>query len=570
MDLSIFEIEDKSGKYSKESFLQKNHIDEYNYVVNWCISNNIEGIPFKEKVYLAVNKFKDVPKCKNINCTNKVKFKNSTLGYYDYCSNKCISSDPIIKQIKEQKSLDKFGTKAPAQSSLIKDKIIKTNNLKYGSNSPLQNRNINSKSKNTLLKNWGVDNPSKNKEILEKRVNSFKDNIEQYKESFKKTSIEKYGVEHHWMIVDIHKKSIDFFYKNYKERIISKLVNINTNKVFIDFNKNDKTSLIFNCGKCNTDFNILTYQFYWRINNNKDICTNCYPISENSSISQIEVYNFIEKHYNNLIIQNDRESISPYEIDIFLPNLKIGFEFNGLYWHSDKFKNVNYHLDKYNYSNNNGIKLINIWEDDWNFKREICESVILNRIGKSDKLWARKTTIKMVSYNDSRKFLDSNHLQGDCKSSVRIGLYYNNKLVSLMTFSKLRISVGGKHKENFWELTRFCNILNISVVGGASKLLNFFIKEYNPIEIHSYSDNMISDGKLYEKLNFKLSHTSKPSYWYVINNIRQHRFNWTKDKLVKMGYDKNKFEHEIMEEMGYLRVWSAGNKKWVWYKKSPN
>lgn len=567
MNLDIFKIEDKSGKLYKENFLQKNHIDEYNYIINWSFLNQLNDVPFKEKVYLAINSIKNIPICKNPNCNNRVKYKNSTLGYYDYCSNKCISSDPTVKKTKEEKSFLKYGTKAPAQSSSIKEKIINTNIEKYGFNSPIQNKQIKKKAANTLNNNWGVDNPAKSEYILEKRINSFKNNISQYKESFKKTSLEKYGVEHHWSNPDIHKKSIDFFYKSYKNRIVTKIQN-STNKdvIFIDFNKNDKTSLLFKCDKCSTEFEILTYQFYWRINNKRNICTKCYPISDNSSIAQKEIFNFIKENYIGDVIENDNKIINPYEVDIYLPQLKIGFEFNGLYWHSDKFKKSNYHFLKYKKSIENNIKLISIWEDDWTIKREICESIILNRIGNSNKIWARNTIIRMISYNDSKYFLDTCHLQGDCKSSIRIGLYYQDELVSLMTFSKLRISVGGKNKEGVWELTRFCNKLNTTVIGGASKLLKYFINMYNPIQIESYSDNMISNGDLYQKLGFNYSHTSNPSYWYVINNIRSHRFNWRKDKLIKLGYDKDKFEHEIMEENGYYRVWSSGNKKWIWNK----
>jgi hypothetical protein len=564
MNLDIFKQFDPSGRFSKESFLFKNYKEEYDYIIKYCEENEIFNIPFKEKVYLCLNSLIKRPLCKNPNCNKIVKFKNSTIGYLKYCSIKCVSSDPDIIKIKEEKSINKFGTKAPAQSKEIRDKIIETNKRKYGANSPMCDDIIKSKSKLTLINNWGVDNPSKSKEILKKRVDSFKENIDQYKESYKKTSLEKYGVEHPWNNPMIHKKTIDFFYKNYKERIIN---NLDKDFEFIDFKLGDKTNLLFKCNRCNKNFEILTYQFYWRKNNNRNICTLCYPISETSSIVEKEVFKFINDNYDGLIISNDNNKIKPHEIDILLPELNLGFEFNGVFWHSDKFKNKNYHLNKLNKAIDNNLRLITIWEDDWNIKRDICKSFILNKLGKSNKIWARKCELKMVSYNESKYFLDENHLQGDCKSSIRIGLYFNNILVSLMTFSKLRLPVGGKSKKDIWELTRFCNKINNTVVGGASKLLKHFIKVKNPIEIQSYSDNMISDGDLYNNLGFQYSHTSKPGYWYVINGIRYHRFNFRKDKLIKKGADINKLEHEIMEEKGYLRVWSAGNKKWIWNKK---
>lgn len=559
MDLKIFNQEDRSGKFYKESFMIKNHKKEYDFIVK---KFDID-IPFKEKAYLVINDLNDIPKCKNNDCDNVVKFINSSRGYRTYCSKRCTSSDPNIKKSKELKSIKKYGTTHPSKSKEVKQKIIKTNNDIYGGNSPMNNKHIIEKSKKTLLKNHGIENPSKSKEIQEKRIKSFKKS--NYKESYKKTSIEKYGVEHPWMDRKIHKKTIDHFYKDYKERIIKKLSDRYT---FIDFDKSEgiSTNLVFKCNECINDFKILPYQFYHRVNNNLPICTKCYPISENSSISQIELYNFIRENYKGEIIQNDKREIKPNEIDIYLPELRIGFEFNGVFWHSNKFKDNNYHYKKYKKSQENNIKLYTIWEDDWNIKREICKSFILNKLFLSNKIGARKTKIQSVGYMESKSFLEENHLQGDVKSSIRIGLYQDDELLSLMTFSKLRLPIKSNNKvlKNTWELTRFCNKINTSIVGGASKMLKYFINTHKPYEIQTYSDNLISNGDLYERLGFYFKHESKPGYWYVINGIREHRFNWRKQKLVDIGYDKNKTENEIMLELGHHRIYNAGNKKWIY------
>lgn len=559
MNLEIFKKSDPSGSMYKEKFLLKSYPEEYQYIIDNCINNNLEDLPFKEKVFLTLNNFNEIPKCKNDNCNNKVKYKNSTIGYLNYCSNKCISSDENIKKSKQEKSFSKYGTKTPAESTEIKQKIIKTNLEKYGSNSPMCLESIQEKSKQTLLQNWGVDNPNKSEELSIKRIESFK--LSDFKENFKKSSIEKYGVEHHWMVKEIHDKSIDAFYSDYKSRIIDKIDK--NNYTFNGFNKNITTYLKFFCKKCNNNFEILTYQFYYRVSSGISVCTNCFPISESSSIKQIDIYNFIKENYNGEIITNTKDYINPYEIDIYLPELKLGFEFNGLYWHSEKFKKEEYHLIKKQKAEDNNINLFTIWEDDWVIKKDICKSYILNKLGLTNKIGARKCIIKEVNYNISKNFLDRNHFQGDCKSSIRIGLYYNNELVNLMTFSKLRLPLGGKNQEHVYELTRYCNILDTNIVGGASKLLNYFIKKWKPIRIETYSDNLISNGNMYEKLGFTYLHTSKPGYWYVIDKKREHRFNWRKSKLVKMGFDINKTEEEIMLELGYYRVYNGGNKKWI-------
>jgi hypothetical protein len=372
-------------------------------------------------------------------------------------------------------------------------------------------------------------------------------------------------VEHPWMNSEVHKKTIDFFYRSYKERIESK---INPEKfTFMGFKKDISTHLQFHCNDCKTDFDILTWQFYYRNNSGVNICTNCFPISENASISQLELLKFIQLNYVGEIISDCKGVLGPYEIDIFLPDLKMGFEFNGVWWHSEKFKQDTYHQKKHKLAEENGINLFSVWEDDWNTKREICQSFIINKLRKTrNRIWARKCLIKNVSYNDSRDFLIKNHLQADCKSSIRIGLYSNDVLVSLMTFSKLRLPLQRKklnRKENYYELTRFCNKIDTNVVGGASKILKYFVQQHSPISIETYSDNLISTGNLYQTLGFTYQHTSKPGYWYVIDGIKSHRFNWRKQKLIDLGYDSNKTEEEIMSELGYYRVYNAGNKKWI-------
>lgn len=170
----------------------------------------------------------------------------------------------------------------------------------------------------------------------------------------------------------------------------------------------------------------------------------------------------------------------------------------------------------------------------------------------------------MIENNDLiREFLIQNHIQGFVGSKYKIGLFYNNELVSLMTFGNLRKSLGQNKKEDHFELLRFCNKLNTSVVGGASKLLKYFIKEFKPKKIISYSDLSRSDGNLYKTLGFEYSGLSEPNYYYIIGEIRSHRFNFRKDKLVKQGFDNNKTEIQIMTERKIPRIFDCGMEKWT-------
>jgi len=210
---------------------------------------------------------------------------------------------------------------------------------------------------------------------------------------------------------------------------------------------------------------------------------------------------------------------------------------------------------------------MHIWEDDWLNKQNIIKSMILNKLGKTpNKIYARKTEIKEITDNKLiREFLNKNHLQGFVSSKIKLGLFFNGELISLMTFGENRKNMGLNSINNHYELLRFCNKLNINVVGGASKLFKYFIKNFNPLKITTYADKSHSNGNLYEKLNFTFIKNTIPNYSYYDNKMNKYnRFNFRKDTLIKMGYDKNMTEHEIMDSLNYYRIYNSGNLKYEW------
>jgi hypothetical protein len=167
-------------------------------------------------------------------------------------------------------------------------------------------------------------------------------------------------------------------------------------------------------------------------------------------------------------------------------------------------------------------------------------------------------------------FLNNNHIQGYSKSKIKMGLFYEDELVSLMTFGDIRIFMGSKDQEkNNYELIRFCNEKGVNVIGGASRLFKNFLRNYKPNKVISYSDNSYSDGRLYKTLGFDISESKVHlNYHWVINKKREHRYKYRKSVLVKMGYDSNKSEKDIMyEDVGAYRVWGCGNKKWLYVNK---
>jgi very-short-patch-repair endonuclease len=280
----------------------------------------------------------------------------------------------------------------------------------------------------------------------------------------------------------------------------------------------------------------------------------------------------IEKFLKSMEIENINTSVRNIkdikEIDILCNDQKIAIEFNGLYWHSDLFKEKNYHQEKTNKMNSLGYRLIHIFEDDWIEKRSVCESILRNSFNKNEnRIFARKCEIKEVCLNDSKEFLKMNHIQGHCISKYRYGLYHNDKLVMLLTLGNNRKNLGTKSKVDEFELLRMCSVLNTNIVGGASKLLDFFIKKHNPKKITSYCDKKYGTGIMYEKLGFKHQYDTKPNYFYVKGNKKYNRFSFRKDVLIKKGYDKTKTESQIMKKLGYNKIYDCGSMKFEWNKK---
>jgi hypothetical protein len=294
------------------------------------------------------------------------------------------------------------------------------------------------------------------------------------------------------------------------------------------------------------------------------MCVECNPINSYSiSGLQQQLNEYIES-LDVDIRYNDRSIISPYELDIFLPDYNIGIEFNGVYWHNELNKSNDYHKVKSDLCEKKGVQLIHIWEDDWLYKKDIVKSIISNKLKiNQNKIYARKCIIKEIKDNEIIKdFLDINHIQGYAQSKIKLGLYHNDELVSLMTFGKSRKPLG-KGKNDEWELIRFCNKLNTSITGGANKLFKYFIENYDFESLISYADRSYFNGNLYNELGFNFEKKTEPNYYYVVEGIRRYRYNYRKDILVKEGYDSNKTEHEIMLDRGIYRIYNAGNLKFT-------
>ena len=268
-------------------------------------------------------------------------------------------------------------------------------------------------------------------------------------------------------------------------------------------------------------------------------------------------------YYTNLNIivsVNDRSIIAPKELDLYFVDYKLAIEVNGCYFHSDKFKSKDYHLEKTQACLDAGITLLQFWDTELNEKWDAIISFINCKLKLSSNIvYARQTKIKILSHKEKHAIIENNHLQGDVNSSINLGLVdADDKIVMIATFGKARYA---KCK---YELLRLCSLSGLQVVGGASKLLKYFKINYmsNDDILLSYSDRRYSTGGVYNCVGFTFIKTSPPSFFYInkAGGYAGSRYQWQKHLLsVKLpNFIEEASASDNMKAHGYHRVWDCG------------
>lgn len=350
------------------------------------------------------------------------------------------------------------------------------------------------------------------------------------------------------------------------------------------------SSLTFKCNTCSTTFSFGLGYFTesQRMAGHavsQKICPACHPRIKSKSAKEIELLEFIKSVYDGEIKSGNRTVLFPLELDVFLPQMQLAIEFNGLYWHSENISRksgVNKYRDyeKYLLCKEQGIALISIFEDEWDNKQEIVKSrlrQILKIKGDRYRVHARQCVIKQISKVQKDEFLQRFHIQKSDRSSTLLGAFFNQELVAVMTFMPTTFVKGGDGSQT--ELSRFAIHDNYVIPGIASKLLSAYRRAHQAETIISYSDNRWSTGNVYKVLGFSLAGSSKPGYFYInmknSDKTRIHRSNFMKHRLGKIlgdgaqqMIDAGRSEWEIMQEHGYDRIWDCGTTKWILYPEA--
>ena len=458
-------------------------------------------------------------------------------------------SSPIILKKKEETNLKNRNVKFPGQDPKVKQKSIETNLRKRGVKYSCQDKSV-AKKISKSLKGFYKD----------------EDNRSKVKELKIKTNLERYNTEWAIQTDEVKEKSRNTSLINYRKKVEGCMKDLDLE--LADSNElnyvTDKVKI--KCLKCGKEY----INSYYNISLGHGKCPKCFPRNRPS-----QAENEIGEYIKELDIEIEKSCYSiihPFQLDIIVPDKKIAIEYNGLYWHSEKFgRGNNYHIDKTNKCKEKGYRLIHIFEDEWFNKMDIVKTTIKNILNcnNSERIHARKCIIKEISPQEKNEFLDKFHILGKDSSVIKLGAFYNKELLAVMTFSHGSISRKKYSSELDWELNRFCSNYNYRIPGIASKLLTYFKRNYKWEKIYSYADLRWSQGDLYYKLGFDLINQTLPDYWYFdgINIKRFHRFALRK----KPDEPKDKTEWELRLKEGYVRVFDCGKLKFmtknkVWYR----
>lgn len=458
-------------------------------------------------------------------CSEECKHKQTVATVQNKYGVDYVFQDETFKEHSRQVSIDKYGVDNPAKSEVVKNKI-----------------------KETYREAYGVDHPRKLKEIVAKQ---------------KRTLSERYGTPYPRM-TDASKYSI---YEKFRKDPVTFI-----HETFVE--QPTVSNLMDMCGVNYTTIVTIIHQ------------SRCEDIIKWSTYSlEEEIKAFIQYISATNIIMHDRSIINPYELDLYIPEFKLAIECNPTATHNSSVcdpwsgppKTERYHQTKSKLCQEAGVQLIHIFGYEWKYKQDIIKSILRNKLQCNTTVYyARKLSIDdNVPYAECSKFLDENHRQGNCLSSIRLGLRdYEGTLVAVMTFGKLRNSISkslSSHDKDT-ELLRFCTKLNTSVVGGCSKLFKYFVNNYEFHAIVSYSDFAHTSGNVYSKLGFEFEHLSDPGYmWVHVSNDKYlTRVACQKQNIAKLfntaDIDLNMTESQIMMSLNYVKVYDSGACKWIYHK----
>lgn len=449
------------------------------------------------------------------------------------------SQSRLIQEKKKETALDRYGVDQWLKSSQAKEKIRETLQSRYGVDYISEIPEVRSRARSTMLDRYGAEYSGQSPELREKA---------------KSTLQKRYGVDSPMQLPDFKRAALDTRRAKFFDNILIRVKGAVTPLFSSDRYIGVDYTYLWKCNTCSTEFK-----------DNLDDgwvprCPNCFPKVKSRGEEQVYTY-LCSLISESKILRNSRSVIKPFELDFYIPELKLAIEFNGVYRHSEISgkKDKTYHLNKLKLCQAQGIRLIQILDIEWDKQTDICKSRIAQALRCTlNVIPARKTRVVELTGIQASTFLDDNHIQKSCNSKIRLGLEYNGQVVAVMTFGATRFN--RKYK---YELLRYCSKTFTTIVGGASKLLAHFYQLYPDSSLISYCDLRWGTGDLYQKLGFELKYQSQPNYWYFSkgSDKLESRLKYQKHRLAKqlLVFNDKLSEWENMKNNNYDRIWDCGN-----------
>ena len=430
------------------------------------------------------------------------------------------------------------------------------------------------KFKEGMIREWGVENPMHNEMIVKKlglsisasstgalikRTKTFQDNfgehitcgfqVPEYRAKGKETLLRNLGVEH-----PMHSKIIkDSLSKRFHKKFYDSLLNSNRLEgkciplfSFEEYDGVIDNEYLWKCNKCNSDFT------GHLLGGSVPRCPICFPKRETigSSLMEQEIYEFCKQFYPNL--ENNVKILDGKEIDIYIPEIKLGIEFNGLYWHGESMgKDKYYHQNKTFDGFNCDIDFIHIFEDEWISKQEIVKSLLKSKMNVSNNVDLGKCLIKEITQEEAFEFLNENSLVSIKEGLVYLGLQLDCELVALLSI--------GLSSDYEYEILDYCELLDNEVPGGLMKLFYNFIELCNPLSVIVNADLRFGRFNIYSRSGFYFKETTEPNFYYMKNGKRL-----KSEELIFKENDNELSEWKNAQLNGYDRIWDSGNITYEW------
>jgi hypothetical protein len=545
--------------------------------------------------------------CKHQDCNNPTAFKDLTCGYGDFCSRKCLTTSDLRKERIKSTSIKKYGCSHPMQNNDVKEKLKSVNLEKYGVTSPAKSEAVRQKMKTTMINRYGVDHPMHVPEQKQKMIDT---NMEKYgtncvfksevvkskirasnkeklgtdyplqnkecQEKARKTMLARYG-GNNWTSPELRKKTIETNLARYgsigcmgSAEVHAKFIKtqrgnkwgrfvtgLNNKKLTPLFDVNYYSDVInktfkYHCSECNIDF--ITEKV-------KLQKINC-PHKNFRSEPEKYIQSFI-KCIGFEFVQSNVRPGDKYEIDVFIPAMKFGIEYHGLYWHSDVQQNRRYHSFKYHYFAKKGIYLMQIFEDEWLNKPECVKDHIRRRLGKCE-TQIRSQSCEVIEISDvvANSFHDRYNVLGvgDLTATIHYGLDFRDELIAVMSFMETVDS---------HVIVRYTPLHNTVVEGSAKVLYQEYVDSRQATHITFCDDLRYSNTEIIESLELSEVSLIEPKHYYFKNRNSQ------LGRISEMYIDKefiysecSKYDetldlHTNLENNNYLGIYDAGFRLYV-------